>query len=76
DMVKMAMVRVHRRLRREKLGARMILQVHDELLLEVPEREVERTTDVVREEMERVYQLSVPLVVDIGTGCNWLEAKP
>jgi DNA polymerase I len=76
DIVKMAMVRVHRRLRREKLGARMILQVHDELLLEVPEREVERTTDVVREEMERVYQLSVPLVVDIGTGCNWLEAKP
>jgi DNA polymerase-1 len=63
-------------LRKEKLGARMILQVHDELLLEVPLDEVERATKIVREEMERVYQLSVPLVVDIGVGKNWLEAKP
>ena len=76
DLVKMAMVRVYHRLRKEKLGARMILQVHDELLLEVPEKEVERTTKAVREEMERVYKLAVPLVVDIGVGCNWLEAKP
>lgn len=76
DLVKMAMVRVHRRLRKEKLGARMILQVHDELLLEVPKDEVERTTTAVREEMEHVYKLTVPLVVDIGVGKNWLEAKP
>jgi DNA polymerase-1 len=76
DLVKMAMVRVHQRLRKEKLGARMILQVHDELLLEVPEKEVERATKAVREEMERIYKLSVPLVVDIGVGKNWLEAKP
>ncbi|HEX8089685.1 MAG TPA: DNA polymerase, partial [Blastocatellia bacterium] len=76
DLVKMAMLRVHDRLRREKLGARMMLQVHDELLLEVPEAEVVRTTEIVRAEMESVYPLAVPLVVDIGIGRNWMEAKP
>jgi len=76
DLVKMAMIRVHERLRREKLRARMILQVHDELLLEVPEEEIARTTDVVKEEMESVCELAVPLVVDVGVGKNWMEAKP
>jgi DNA polymerase-1 len=76
DLVKMAMVRVYKRLRQENLGARMILQVHDELLLEVPEQEVERTSEIVRTEMESVYGLDVPLVVDVGTGRNWMEAKP
>lgn len=76
DLVKIAMIRVHERLRREKLGARMILQVHDELLLEVPEAEVDRTTEVVRGEMESVHALAVPLVVDVGVGNNWVEAKP
>jgi DNA polymerase-1 len=76
DLVKIAMIRVQERLRREKFGARMILQVHDELLLEVPEKEVDRATEVVRDEMESVYSLAVPLVVDIGVGNNWMEAKP
>ena len=76
DLVKMAMIRVHERLNRERLGARMILQVHDELLIEVPKAEVERARKVVREEMESVYPLAVPLVVDIGIGQNWMEAKP
>jgi len=76
DLVKIAMIRVHERLRREKFGARMILQVHDELLLEVPEKEVDRTTEVVRDEMESVHRLAVPLVVDVGVGDNWMEAKP
>jgi DNA polymerase-1 len=76
DLVKIAMIRVYRRLRRENLGARMILQVHDELLLEVPEKEIERTREVVRAEMESVYEMSVPLVVDVGVGKNWMEAKP
>ncbi|MEK6323159.1 MAG: DNA polymerase I [Acidobacteriota bacterium] len=76
DLVKMAMIRVYERLRREKLGARMILQVHDELLLEVPDNEIDRTTEVVREEMESVHPLAVPLVVDVGVGKNWMEAKP
>ena len=76
DLVKIAMIKVHERLRREKLGARMILQVHDELLLEVPENEIDRTTGAVREEMESVCELAVPLVVDVGVGKNWMEAKP
>lgn len=76
DLVKIAMLRVNDRLRREELGARMIMQVHDELLLEVPESEAERTTTVVRSEMESAHKLAVPLVVDIGLGKNWMEAKP
>ncbi len=76
DLVKMAMIRVHERLRREGLRAKMILQVHDELLLESPEKEVERVREVVRSEMESVHKLTVPLVVDTGVGRNWVEAKP
>jgi DNA polymerase-1 len=76
DLVKIAMIRVHDRLRREGLGALMILQVHDELLLEVPEHEVPATQELVRTEMESVCELAVPLVVDIGVGQNWVEAKP
>lgn len=76
DLVKMAMIRVGDRLRREGLGARMILQVHDELLLEVPEAETTKATELVRSEMESVHELAVPLVVDVGFGRNWMEAKP
>ena len=76
DLVKIAMIHVHERLRREKLGGRMVLQVHDELLLEVPDKEIDRTRDAVREEMESVHELDVPLVVDVGVGNNWMEAKP
>jgi DNA polymerase-1 len=76
DLMKMAMINVHERLKREKLGARIILQVHDELLLEVPESECDKTGEVVRREMESVHKLSVPLVVDVGVGRNWMEAKP
>ena len=76
DLVKIAMIRVHERLRREKLGGRMLLQVHDELLLEVPENEIAQTTDAVREEMQSAAELAVPLVVDVGVGNNWMEAKP
>ncbi|HVF89618.1 MAG TPA: DNA polymerase I [Blastocatellia bacterium] len=76
DLVKMAMIRVHERLRRSGLGARVLLQVHDELLLEVPKAEVEQARELVRNEMESVYDLAVPLVVDIGVGRNWMEAKP
>jgi DNA polymerase-1 len=76
DLVKIAMIRVHDRIVREGLSARMILQVHDELLLEVPRAEVDTTTELVRTEMESVHELSVPLVVDIGVGENWMQAKP
>ncbi len=75
DLIKIAMVRLHRALREEGLEARLLLQVHDELVLEAPEVEVDRATDLVRLHMEGVAELKVPLVVDIGVGTNWLDAK-
>ncbi len=75
DIMKRAMIRLDRRLAREGLRARMLLQVHDELVLEVPEEEVERTAAVVREVMATAApQLSVPLEVEVGVGRNWDEA--
>jgi DNA polymerase-1 len=50
--------------------------VHDELLLEVPDKEVDQTTNAVRSEMESVHSMAVPLIVDVGVGNNWMEAKP
>lgn len=75
DLVKMAMIAVREKLRSEKLGAKLLLQVHDELLFEVPESELEPTRELIRRQMESIYQLSVPLVVNIGVGRNWMEAK-
>ena len=74
DLIKTAMVRLHRRLQAVGGGARMILQVHDELLFEVPEAEVESVAALARHEMENALPLSVPLVVEIGSGRNWAEA--
>jgi len=74
DLIKTAMVRVHRRLQAGGGRARMILQVHDELLFEVPEAEVESVAALARHEMEHALPLSVPLVVEIGSGRNWAEA--
>ncbi len=76
DLMKMAMLKVHDRLEREGLKSQVILQVHDELLLEVPENEIEATRKVVRQEMESVHELSVPLIVDVSEGKNWMDAKP
>jgi DNA polymerase-1 len=75
DLIKLAMIRIHRVLRERKLRSRMLLQVHDELVFEVPPEEVEAMRDLVRNNMEQVVELSVPLVVDVGVGPNWLEAK-
>jgi DNA polymerase-1 len=74
DLIKRAMIAVHERLQREKLATRLLLQVHDELVLEVPENEVERTTVVVREAMAGAGELKVPLQVDVGVGKNWAAA--
>ena len=74
DMIKRAMVAIHARLPAEGLAARMILQVHDELVFEVPDAEVEAVTAVVREEMQAALPLSVPVVVDVGVAPNWLDA--
>jgi DNA polymerase-1 len=75
DIIKVAMVRIHDRLRAEGRGARLVLQVHDELLLEVPDAELSAVKEVVREEMCGAYELDPPLAVDIGTGDDWHEAK-
>lgn len=74
DVIKIAMVTIARRLRRESLQARMVLQVHDELVFEVPETELESLQRLARQEMEGAAQLSVPLQVELGCGRNWREA--
>ena len=74
DLMKLAMLRVHERLARENLKARMLLQVHDELVLDLPEAELDKVTALLREEMEGVYPLDVPLVVDVGHGRDWASA--
>jgi DNA polymerase I len=71
DIMKRAMIRAHRALSLSNLGARMLLQVHDELVFEVPEDEVEPTVDLIRDVMMRAAHLDVPLVVEIGWGQNW-----
>jgi len=73
DLIKLAMISIDQRLREKKLATRMILQVHDELLFEAPAKEKEALEKLVREEMEGVYKLAVPLVVEIGTGPNWRD---
>jgi DNA polymerase I len=75
DLLKLAMVKTHERLKREKLKTRMILTVHDELVFESPEAEVDSAREIIRTEMEGVYPLKVPLKVDMGAGKNWKEAK-
>ena len=74
DLVKLAMIAVHNRIRRDKLATKLLLQVHDELVLEVPEGELDRVEAALEEEMTGVAQLSVPLVVDVGAGPNWEKA--
>ena len=74
DLIKKAMIDVDRSLSASDLDAVMIMQVHDELVFEVPDGQVDTLSDLVRQEMEGVFDLSVPLVVDIGTGANWRDA--
>src|SRR4029079_1691513 len=75
DIIKKAMIAIHRRLRDEGRGARLVLQVHDELLLEVPDAEVGPVKELVREEMCSAYPLDPPLAVDVGVGDDWSDAK-
>jgi DNA polymerase-1 len=74
DLVKIAMIRVSNALKREGLKAKMILQIHDELLFDTPVDEVERVSEIVKREMECAMDLGVPLLVEVGSGRNWLEA--
>ena len=75
DIIKLAMVRVAERLREEGLAAKLVLQIHDELDLEVPEAEVAAVSALVRETMEGVVTLRVPLLAEVSYGANWAEAK-
>jgi DNA polymerase-1 len=75
DLIKLAMISIDRRLSEEKFEAKMILQVHDELLFEAPEKEKNKLEKLVREEMEGVHKLAVPLVVEVGVGPNWRDME-
>ena len=75
DLIKVAMIKIHEAFSIRQLNSRMLLQVHDELVFEVPGPELEDVRALVKHEMEHAADLSVPLVVDIGTGENWLETK-
>ncbi len=75
DLIKLAMIRIDAELRERKLGSKMLLQVHDELVFEVPETEVDNVKHLVTNLMENVYQLKVPLKVDVGVGPNWRDLE-
>jgi DNA polymerase-1 len=75
DLIKLAMIELDRRLPEENFKSRMILQVHDELLFEGPEKEIQRLTKLVKEVMEGVHELSVPVVAETKVGCNWRDMK-
>jgi DNA polymerase-1 len=75
DIIKMAMVEIQNRLRQENLQSKMILQIHDELIFECPNNEVEKMQELVRQEMEGIVKLKVPLTVDVGVGTNWYDLK-
>jgi DNA polymerase-1 len=76
DIVKIAMLHVDMELKRAGLKAQLLMQVHDELLVEAPETEVKQVSDILKREMETAVQLDVPLVADVGMGDNWMDAKP
>ena len=74
DIIKIAMINIHRRMEKENWQSKMLLQVHDELVFDVPKTEVETLSVMVKEEMENAFSLEVPLLVEVGMGENWLEA--
>jgi len=75
DLIKIAMIRIDEALRTQRVQSRMLLQVHDELVFDVHPKELDVIQEIVRTQMEHATELSVPLVVDIGVGDNWLDTK-
>ena len=75
DIIKIAMVRVYKKLREEDLDARLILQVHDELIIEAAEKDKDRAEKILKDEMENAVKLAVPMTVDVNSGRSWFEAK-
>ena len=74
DIIKLAMIKVDESLRKEGLRAKMVLQIHDEILLEVPEDEIDKVKAIVERDMQGVVKLSVPLTVDCNYGRTWIDA--
>src|SRR5690606_8914205 len=74
DLIKIAMINIHRDLKDQKLDAKMTMQVHDELVFDVPHTEIEKVKIIVEERMKHALKTEVPNVVETGTGKNWLEA--
>ena len=75
DLIKMAMIRIDAAIRQRALKSRMTLQVHDELVFEVPEAEIDAVKSLVREQMENVHPLTVPLLIELGVGKNWRDLE-
>ncbi|MDE7401685.1 MAG: DNA polymerase I, partial [Clostridia bacterium] len=75
DIIKIAMVNIHRALKEKRMKTKLILQVHDELVLDAPESEAEEAAKILKYEMENAVKLNVPLKVDVHSGKNWYEAK-
>ena len=74
DMIKIAMINIHKELQKRKAKTKMVLQVHDELLFDAQKDEVDKLTPVIKNLMETALPLNVPVIVDVGTGNNWLDA--
>jgi len=74
DIIKLAMIAIQNRLENENWKSKMLLQVHDELVFDVPKEEINTLQEMVKKEMENAFEINVPLIVDIGIGNNWLEA--
>ena len=75
DIIKIAMINVYKALKKAGLKAKLILQVHDELVIDAPENEAEKAAEILKYEMENAVQLKVPLTVDVHSGKNWYDAK-
>ncbi|MFZ0793668.1 MAG: DNA polymerase, partial [Candidatus Korobacteraceae bacterium] len=75
DLIKIAMIRIDAELRERGLRSRMLLQVHDELVFEVPDGEVDTMKQIVTQQMEHVRELKVPLRIEVGTGPNWRDLE-
>ncbi len=74
DIIKLAMIKIDSEIKAQGLKTKMLLQVHDELVFEVPNEEIEVATTLIKQEMETAYSTKVPLLTEVGVGDNWLEA--
>ena len=75
DIIKLAMINVYNRLQKENMQSKLILQIHDELIVDATKQELEKVKQILKQEMENVVKLNVPLVVDVESGKNWYDAK-